>query len=149
MPLDVTHAQPSQQPIEPPNTGFFDPTVDPVTGNTSLFVGLLGRGVERITGRFDRLAAVQMSYCGYCIPGVPPVPAGATVTATVSPLNATVTLHDQSGVFRGSALFDSTAVNSVTVQFLVNGQVVQTITHTITPNEAAAGIVEVDGGVSP
>lgn len=149
MPLDVTHAQPSQQPVEPPNTAFFDPTVNPVTGETSLFVGLLGRGVERINSRFDHLAAVQISYCGYCIPGVPPVAEDATVTATVSPLNATVVLHDQVDVFRGSVLFDSSTVNSVTMQFSVNGQVVQSVTHAITAAEAAAGIIQIDGGLAP
>ena len=60
-PLNATNSQPSQQPIELPQSAFYDPSVN-AAGNSSLYVALEGKGVKRIDAPFATLAS--MPQCG-------------------------------------------------------------------------------------
>ena len=61
IPLNATNSQPSQQPIELPQSAFYDPSVN-AAGNSSLYVALEGKGVKRIDAPFATLAS--MPQCG-------------------------------------------------------------------------------------
>src|ERR1700691_1049761 len=57
IPLNATNALPSQQPIELPQSAFYDPNVN-AAGNSSLYVALEGKGVKRIDAPFATLASM-------------------------------------------------------------------------------------------
>jgi hypothetical protein len=57
MPLNATNAQASAQPIELPQSAFYDPNVN-AAGNSSLYVALEGKGVKRIDAPFASLGSL-------------------------------------------------------------------------------------------
>ena len=57
IPLNATNAQASLQPIEMPQSAFYDPTVNSV-GDSSLYVALEGKGVKRIDAPFATMTSV-------------------------------------------------------------------------------------------
>ena len=57
IPLNATNAQDSLQPIEMPQSAFYDPTVNSF-GDSSLYVALEGKGVKRIDAPFATMTSV-------------------------------------------------------------------------------------------
>jgi hypothetical protein len=57
IPLNATNAQASLQPIEMPQSAFYDPTVNSA-GDSSLYVALEGKGVKRIDAPFATMTSV-------------------------------------------------------------------------------------------
>jgi streptogramin lyase len=71
--LDVTHNGTSflgkrfPEPIQSPAGVFYDPTLNPQTGQPSLYVALRGAGVVRVDGPFNNLGGVEYSVrCESC-----------------------------------------------------------------------------------
>jgi hypothetical protein len=56
LPLNATNAAASQQPIELPQSAFYDQTVN-AFGNSSLYVALQGKGVKRMDGPYITLGS--------------------------------------------------------------------------------------------
>ena len=166
IPLDVTHAQASQQPIELPQTAFYDPTLN-YAGNSSLYVSLEGKGLKRIDAPFKSLGGLKLALCPSCrpiiqganvAPGANAVPNGMSVQ--VISLGTSVALHrDADGVFRGTVLFDTAKTKTVTYQIVADGRPGPLLTHALTASELAGGLatltdsprgpVATEAGLSP
>jgi hypothetical protein len=54
IPLNGTNARPEEQPIELPASAFYDPTIN-LSGDSSLYVALAGKGVKRLDAPFATL----------------------------------------------------------------------------------------------
>ncbi|MGA7414779.1 MAG: hypothetical protein WBW33_30195, partial [Bryobacteraceae bacterium] len=54
--LNATNAQPSEQPIELPQSAFYDPGLNSA-GESSLYLALEGKGVKRIDARFAQMVS--------------------------------------------------------------------------------------------
>jgi hypothetical protein len=147
IPLNFTHADPSQQPILPPMSAYYSANYDPSpTVNpdrlSSLYVALEGRGIWRIDGPFSTLTGVSVVFaCPTCST---PGPAASNVSVMVSPLGTTLQLYlGADGLCHGTILVDSAKTSSLNLTFLVNGAAVQTLTHTLTAAEMANGVAAV------
>jgi hypothetical protein len=147
MRIGVTHAQPFEQPIEMPQSAYYDPTPNLLTGHTTLFLGLEGRGIQRVDGPFPTLTVARIAYCRACVVGVPPA---AAVSVLVPSLDQTIPLQlGSDGLFHGDAAFDGARVTSLDFQFVVDGQPTPLQHHDVDATEFANGVLDLSNVPEP
>jgi hypothetical protein len=140
MSLDVTNADPNQQPIELPQSAFYDWRPN-MLGNSSLYVALEGKGVKRIDGPFATLQLLTVKFCPSCVPA--PVGKPHDVSIHVNTLGIDVPLRPRpapDGLYEGSILFDVAKLRTLDYFFIVNGRVVPGGRHTITDDALRHGV---------
>jgi len=148
IPLDVTNASPADQPVELPNSAFYDPTPNPITGDTSLYIALEGKGVKRVDGPFARLEAGRLTYCPSCVPN--PAAAVRSVRAYVPVLDESIPLRlGIDGIWRGDVLFDSGKLPALDYYFMVDGQRTAVFHHRLTHDEAESGVAVLSNAGTP
>ena len=64
LPLNATNAGAGSQPIEMPQSAFYDPTVNGA-GNSSLYVALEGKGIKRLDAAFATLGSGKQAPATY------------------------------------------------------------------------------------
>jgi hypothetical protein len=144
--LNATHALPAEQPIELPDTAFYDPWPNP-NGNSSIFVALQGKGLKRLDGPFSTLEAGGIVYCPFCAGAPRPRGEVREVSALIDNLNTKVSLRrDPDGLYRGTILFDSAKVRELRFQFFVDDQSTPVYTHTLTDTERSSGVATLSNG---
>ncbi len=137
MALDATDASASHQPIELPQSAFYDPSIN-LFGNSSLFVALQGKGLERIDAPYATLEGGQLVFCPSCVHLVGEI---HQIQALVSGADGAVSLGlGADGMWRGSVLFDVAHTDDVAYVFLVDGVPTRRYHHEITRTERNSGL---------
>jgi len=150
IPLDVTHAQAAQQPIELPNSAFYDPQPNFLNGLTSLYVALAGRGLKRVDGPFATLEGGQVVFCPTCTAGGGSFAGDAEVRVVVGALGVSERLRrGADGLFRGTVLFDSAQLTSFDYHFEVNGSSTRSLRLNLTRAEIASGVTTLTNARPP
>ena len=142
IPLHVTNALASEQPIELPKSAFYDPTPDPDSGgkNTVLYIGLEGRGIKRVEGPFPTLESARITYCSFCTaPGFNPSSVNAVID---EPSGQVVALHPLgNGLFAGDFPFDSATTSSITYHIVADSVPSPAVVQPLTPEDQASGVM--------
>jgi hypothetical protein len=139
MSLDVTNADPNQQPIELPQSAFYDWRPN-MLGNSSVYVALQGKGVKRIDGRFATLQQGTFKFCPSCVTSIS-MGEPHNVSVHVNTLDMDVPLRPApDGLYQGSILFDVAKLRTLDYYFIVDGRVVPGGRREITDDELRHGV---------
>ena len=121
-------------PIDVAVATVYDSQPNPATGTPSVYIGLRGRGVERVDAPFPTLEAINVDLTG--------LTAGSATnfvddtTGVTTPLRA-----DSDGNYRGTELIDMSVTTSINYHLVVNGLSGVELTHAISQAEQSAGVV--------
>jgi Big-like domain-containing protein/pentapeptide repeat protein len=140
--LDLTNtgvsslSQADPQPIQSPAGTFYDPTLNPRTGEPSLYVALRGAGVERVDGPFTALGGIEYTVqCQAC--------RALTVFDDTSGKFAPLVRYPD-GLFRMTELLDLSGITTLSYHFVVDGVATTEQTAGLSSTEGASGVVPVD-----
>jgi hypothetical protein len=153
--LDVTNAQPFGNPptydlIEMPTAVFYDPQLNPATGQPSIYIAIQGKGVKQVDGPFPTLISAQVVFCTACEAGGGSIAGDAVVKIFVGALGTSVPLHlGSDGLFHGNVLFDSAKITSFDYHFEVNGKPTRSFRANLTPAEIASGVTTLTNARPP
>jgi hypothetical protein len=144
--LDVTNADPANQPIELPNSAWYDARRT-VSGDTSVYIGLAGKGVKRIDGPFATLTAAQIGFCPKCLKH-PPAKLSKVEVSMKSPGAKTSLKRGADGNFRGTVLFDSAKTTTLNYSFVVDGTTLPAVEYKLSDAERRSGVATI-GNLPP
>jgi uncharacterized protein (TIGR03437 family) len=146
IPLNVTNAQPSQQPIELPHSAFYNPAVN-ASGNSSLYIALEGKGVKRVDGPFATLGSLILTVCVPCVdpnlagllnPSVSVVSNGQLIPLTLG----------ADGYYHGNLLFDTAKVSTISYHFTINGQSTPDVSYALSSQDKSTGVITVNDSLA-
>ena len=142
IPLNVTSALPSQQPIELPHSAFYNAAVN-ASGNSSLYIALEGKGVKRVDGPFATLGSFILTICLPCVnpnfvgllnPSVGVVSNGQLIPLTLG----------ADGYYHGNLLFDTAKVSTISYHFMINGQSTTDVSYALSSQDKSTGVITVN-----
>jgi streptogramin lyase len=140
--LDLTNSATSMlglidpQPIQSPAGTFYDPTLNPRTGEPSLYVALRGAGVERVDGPFTTLGGIEYTVqCQAC--------RTLTVFDDTSGKFAPLARYPD-GLFRTTELLNLSGITTLSYHFVVDGVATGEETAGLSSDERDSGVVPID-----
>jgi len=121
-------------PIDLPTATFYDN--NPGVGSPSLYMALLGRGVERIDGPFASLGAVQIELRGQ--------DGGKAISFMDTSSGASIRLRQgPDGFYRGTELIDVSKTRTFRYRIVIDGQVSPEATRGISGAEVSSGVIPI------
>jgi hypothetical protein len=123
------------QPIKSAAGAFYDPTLNPRTGEPSIYVALRGAGVERVDGPFSHLGGIEYDVrCEAC----------RTMSVIDHTTNTSVPMTPfPDGSFRATELMDLTGITILSFQYVVDGVPAQNQVAPLSTDELDGGVVSV------
>jgi hypothetical protein len=128
--------------IEYPQSVFYDSWPNPQTGDTSIYVALIGKSVKRVDGPFTTLQSLSLAVCETCLNIGTTLNRGvlSNVSAVFSDMKAVVPLRrGPDGMFRGQLLFDSSKILNLAFHFVADGKSTPELSHSPSTAEIISG----------
>jgi hypothetical protein len=121
--------------IDAPYSAFYDTVNNPQTGAPSLYVDLTGHSLIRIDTPFPTLQGINLSLNGL-LPGNTAAMVDDT-TGITTPL-----VRTSDGVYRATELIDSATTPTIKYHLVIDGIASVQFTHTLSPADISAGVVD-------
>ncbi len=136
---DIPNSNSLQNPIELPTSVFYDDQLSPQTGQPSLYVTRLGRGIIRVDGPFPTLQSLQFIFCPVCVDSH--ASSTAKVSVVIPALNREVPLQQSGGgLYTSSIVYDEATLSNLTFHFKIDGETTANFSRVLTEAEKKSGV---------